>query len=741
MIIEKRRNPYDYANPVKDSRIFAGRGAELSKVSYMLDQIDLTRPSSYLAIVGERASGKTSLLNMINIMAIHKEILPVRIDLVPGDGEPVTFFSKLFEELVSAAAEKGRMSTISGTPITARTIRRIISGEFQDEHFPLEFPESLNQAAHGGRISESALRADLSYLASRIARPILFLIDEAQELATNEATLSIMRTIGMRVNGYGFILAATADLVEKINSVFSPIIRQFQVMKVERFTESSEVRECIESPLATLGFNFDDSFENDDEQLFDLMRLTDGNPYEIQLLCHTMFTRWQEGKTAKMQITTEALEGVRALLESHQGTQSRPLIGKSHKLPARRLSALNLLCSAIGAATYEDIWFINNISLVPEFSRDELSEHLDGLIFDGFIEILPDGYINFTGDQFDRIYIKVLSRSLLARAEKSHALSTNSMHFLLTYYLEVFIHSLKINNASCLETCCPMMEQDDVLSAISALSALDPGIERIPGVVVFLHGAIVDAGIPRELELTTIQCQYKGEVATRWLFKRTDDPFDLDEDTRFRTVCRRLEELGGSLTLQASTLPIDSFQELLSWAKSVLSKTNLEHMAKHHITAGYNAYEKSEYSLSLEHMHRAQWLTPTWRGANNLAYMAMTAGSFSDALIYAEEAIELGSDADSLSLSWYNKAMALLASERAIDAKEALLEAQRKAAEVNESELNFGYLVVPKIVDKSIVLREVSNANLASSITNSAEIIELSIRIPSLLDGIRLVFD
>ena len=87
----KLPNPYDYANPVRDGNLFAGRGAELSRISYTLDQITPARPTSYLAISGERASGKTSLLNMVDIMAGQKEMLVVRVDLVPGDGEPLPF--------------------------------------------------------------------------------------------------------------------------------------------------------------------------------------------------------------------------------------------------------------------------------------------------------------------------------------------------------------------------------------------------------------------------------------------------------------------------------------------------------------------------------------------------------------------------------------------------------------------------------------------------------------------------
>lgn len=62
-------NPYDYSNPVKEDRLFFGRDEELGDVDYYLLQAKRTNNPIHLAFIGDRASGKTSFLNITEIYA------------------------------------------------------------------------------------------------------------------------------------------------------------------------------------------------------------------------------------------------------------------------------------------------------------------------------------------------------------------------------------------------------------------------------------------------------------------------------------------------------------------------------------------------------------------------------------------------------------------------------------------------------------------------------------------------
>src|SRR5260221_4619765 len=74
-------NPYDFANPVRDEALFAGRRAEIETIEYYLHEARQTRRPINLALLGPRAAGKTSLLNMVQRRATDQGFLVVRLDL------------------------------------------------------------------------------------------------------------------------------------------------------------------------------------------------------------------------------------------------------------------------------------------------------------------------------------------------------------------------------------------------------------------------------------------------------------------------------------------------------------------------------------------------------------------------------------------------------------------------------------------------------------------------------------
>ena len=75
-------NPYDFANPVLDEQLFAGRRKELEEITYYLDHAAHAPRPINIAILGPRASGKTSLLNMCQMRANERSLCTVRIDLL-----------------------------------------------------------------------------------------------------------------------------------------------------------------------------------------------------------------------------------------------------------------------------------------------------------------------------------------------------------------------------------------------------------------------------------------------------------------------------------------------------------------------------------------------------------------------------------------------------------------------------------------------------------------------------------
>jgi predicted GTPase len=101
-------NPFDFANPVSDVELLAGRENQLKEAEYYIDQFTVSDEAINLALLGERAAGKTSLLNAIAGMAHKRELIVARIDLTEGDVEsPLHFWFKTFDEALSATVQAG----------------------------------------------------------------------------------------------------------------------------------------------------------------------------------------------------------------------------------------------------------------------------------------------------------------------------------------------------------------------------------------------------------------------------------------------------------------------------------------------------------------------------------------------------------------------------------------------------------------------------------------------------------
>src|SRR4051794_16262077 len=101
-------NPFDFSNPVRTRRILAGRESEMAEATYYVDQA--RAGSSYsLALIGERATGKTSLLNALAEYASDTGLLVARVSLDETiASSELAFFREVFEALMEAAAEAGQ---------------------------------------------------------------------------------------------------------------------------------------------------------------------------------------------------------------------------------------------------------------------------------------------------------------------------------------------------------------------------------------------------------------------------------------------------------------------------------------------------------------------------------------------------------------------------------------------------------------------------------------------------------
>jgi hypothetical protein len=412
-------NPYDFANPVEDASLFVGRREELSEINYYLDHARTAPRPIHVAILGKRASGKTSLLNMARTSAGKKGFCVARLNLNESDAQgTATFLFRLYDAILTAAVEAGLYGGVRSQPYA--TYLCIVNGQdvsagLDSAAFPLVFPRQYAMMMKGGiagaQVSEAIYARDLENIAKGLGKPIVLLIDEGGVLARSRVQLQYARNILMGISSYMLILVGTPELMVTIDDVFSPIARQFKKVHVANFTSVEETESLIRRPLEKIGVSPRDLFNfSSQRDIREIHELSGGRPYEIQLICHTMFRRVQEKRASRMALGYSVLEEVRAELETSQDVTARPILTVVKSMGPQQLEAFGIITDCLGKATLDQLAAVRHITY-GDWTADALSAHLGVFAAASLVSRRDDGTIEFLGDDFDRIYIKYLARN------------------------------------------------------------------------------------------------------------------------------------------------------------------------------------------------------------------------------------------------------------------------------------------------------------------------------------------
>lgn len=416
-------NPFDFANPVTEPRLFAGRARELAEVRYYI-KLAAAQKGIGLAIVGDRTSGKTSLLNMAASEAQSQQFLSARMDLSRADVDTEqAFFQCLYESLMQAA----RRNRVWGdlTPDVYNAFRvAMTAGDATrlSEYCDLAFPRALAVATAAGKalanfpfalVVEDLETLVTSELCKRCAG-IALLIDEGDHLANLPCILEKLRLIMSSSSNFIVIVAGTEQMLSSMDAVFSPIVRQFKRIRLIPYVSASETRECILSRLRVVeqeGMLSPDTYN-------DLHDLAQGHPYEAQLIAHYMYRRFQENPKAGFSITVSVLNDVLAEVERFRQLEHDRFAATLRKYTTEELKHLSWIVLYPRMSLYEKA-IIDEAFERPGRVKENISKRRQKLkeLASRFSNDKVICYNSQTkcyeinGDQFDRLYVKYLARS------------------------------------------------------------------------------------------------------------------------------------------------------------------------------------------------------------------------------------------------------------------------------------------------------------------------------------------
>lgn len=404
-------NPFDFEKPVRNPKLFAGRREILDEIDYYLGLSASENPTYHnLSLIGQRAAGKSSLLNMIQYMAEKRGYLALKIALNnETSSNEVLLFKEIIDGLMTAGAEKEMFGGIGNE--VYRKFRKVI--DLLDTQ--IEIPLLIGTAYVGAKtknitsITQHVLTHDLSKINEEAKKhgipAIVILLDECDLLASNETLLQKIRNVFSELDGFILVFSGTERMFPAMQETFSPVPRLFKRINVENFKSPEETKECIINRLP----------ENErplinDGTIYEIHNISNGSPYEVQLISHFMYKQFKDSKSPRIVMNTAVLDRVINELD-------RLRAGGHHEI-ANRIKHLNpfqlkVLKGAIEFpnVTKDDLATSIVLSEIDSIDVKALSNQIDyyALLIESLTGVVlknENGKLRVDGDQFDLLYLR-----------------------------------------------------------------------------------------------------------------------------------------------------------------------------------------------------------------------------------------------------------------------------------------------------------------------------------------------
>ncbi len=717
-------NPYNYAHPVSDSDLFVGRQSELDDIRYYLDNAQRADPI-HVAILGPRASGKTSFLNMTQQEAARRGFCTARVDLDTSDASTqMAFFFKLFDSVLSAACESGAYGgknarTYDTYLDTVYTYQIPEDKEFSPFLFPLLYAKALGSGNPSAPVADQAFTTDLRTLSAALQHPVAILVDECNVLINNIAILQKLRNMLQNLRGYMLVLTGTPDLFPVMDEVFSPIGRQFAKISIGEFRSIDDTEACMKRPIEKLHLSFDDLFRLEDSRsvVREVHNLASGRPYEVQFICHTMFKRLQQGRANSMRLDWNVIEDMRRQLQSAQDIGSRPVLSRVHSLSKSQLKALSTLSRCNGEATFDELWILEYIIYGNKrWQKAELERHLDFFMSAGILH-LDAGRIRFVGDDFDQIYTKYYAH------EQGVFLSLTQASPDIVYRVQLL--AVLSGDQELLEIL-PWWTSDtrfDILRLANRMS--DPAVDDdvLAGAPIIsrqIYELMLDHYGQAQPALVEFHVAAPGASGLGWAHAHwlEDAAGAKALATRMRPISERARSVGAVVKARVVRLPHVDLPVITNKVERSESQSGRRLLAEFHLKKMVDTYVK-QHDAKLAAVHAD--LACRYGGdldtddLNNMGYLYMSLGDDQKAIAYLSRAAEIDPCKRMGILAEYNLGIAKAKQGQLRDAQANLERCLEQASRLPKLERECFCLYIPRYLNGELIIEEVMDPDLAEA--------------------------
>ncbi len=255
-------NPYIYGSPVEGEKAFFGRQKELEQIIQAV-----TKPTKQdILIVGERRTGKTSLLNQLQ-NRLDIPLIPIYVVLNTSE-ESTT------ESLLKLILQETLYNLIKRNILRDKKIEEIY---FKNSDFIKQYKQIISEAKVNIDNLKIILLLDEADYLLKVKQKQSNVIDERIQNILRAALQS--SDIGTDLRA---VVAATTDLSTYISQHSSPFYNHFRFVPLKPLSVK-ETEELIVKPASMLSYSYEPI------AIEKITRLSGGQPYYAQAICYEAF--------------------------------------------------------------------------------------------------------------------------------------------------------------------------------------------------------------------------------------------------------------------------------------------------------------------------------------------------------------------------------------------------------------------------------------------------------------------
>lgn len=316
--IKTKQNPYLPITAKLNSKEFIGREELIAKLRIVLNDYTTTQRLTNFFICGDKAVGKTSLLNRyVEILSEHNFF--VYFNELPRDQEKFIDEYDYFKDFLDQVftddyPEEGGVFDQTQAEIWFSLTSDKFSHESNYLERTLGFSDLYANKMLGRRapLNYSRLEKDIKLVIKEVTKiqnqykGVAFIIDEVQELTRNTALLDLLRKLSENINELIVITAGLPTYLD--NPLFEKFIRTSEPFMLVNFNEEESLNlifKPLENAFGLSRYECEKLFDGDTVRT--LLSRTAGNPLHLRIILANLFDAFSKSMDKKEMVLDRAV--------------------------------------------------------------------------------------------------------------------------------------------------------------------------------------------------------------------------------------------------------------------------------------------------------------------------------------------------------------------------------------------------------------------------------------------------